>query len=329
LLDGVPMTATEWDARRSLLPLAVMVDNSPGGFPQTGLDRADVVYEAFVEGGITRFMAVYWRREADLVVPVRSARTPFLVWAAELGALYGHGGSAATFNEANAQGQIYEWNIKDLDAFVPGSSPAYRRVEDRYAPYNLATSTRQLRDVAAALRIEGGPLPAAWRFKADFEETASASVAEGIELQFRGSRDATSVVQWRWDQGTNSYFRWQLGGPHFDGATGRQLSFKTVVVMRIPSEVVDEAGHVVLNQSGSGQGTIFLDGRAMEVTWKKPGRTARTRFYDAGGQEVALNRGPVFIEAINPGSRVVTVAQATGLPPMPAYEARPAGPTRE
>ena len=70
LLDGAWMTEAEWNARKDLRPVAVMIDNNESAYPQSGLDRADLVYEAFVEGGITRFMAVYWSQEAEYVEPV-------------------------------------------------------------------------------------------------------------------------------------------------------------------------------------------------------------------------------------------------------------------
>src|SRR5262249_6545957 len=154
---------------------------------------------AFVEGGITRFMAVFWQNEAPVVMPVRSARTPFVVWASELGALYGHAGGASTFNGANAVGQIYEWGVHDLDAFLPGSDQAYYRSDDRYAPYNLATSTAALRRAAAGLGSDGPSSLASWPFKDDYVGTASAPRVTGMEVDFQDQRYASTVIQWHWD----------------------------------------------------------------------------------------------------------------------------------
>ena len=140
ILDGAGMTEDEWQARKDLLPLAVMFDNSEQAFPQDGLGSADVIYEAFVEGGITRLMAVYWRRDAEYLEPIRSARTPFVVWAAELGALYAHAGGASTDNEADALGQIARWGVRDLNAFGPIADEFYRDT-GREGPHDLASST--------------------------------------------------------------------------------------------------------------------------------------------------------------------------------------------
>lgn len=323
ILDGVPMTDADWQVRKDLLPVAVMFDNSPDAYPQTGLDRADVVYEAFVEGGITRFMGVYWSQEADYLEPVRSARTPFLVWASELDALYAHAGEAVTDNEANAAGQIFEWDIKDLTAFGGEATSAYFRDFDRYAPHNLVTSTIALREAALRLSYHGPAQFQRWLFKADGEATATAPRAEGIEINFQGSRIPWQLVQWRWDSQSRTYARFQHGGPHVDGKTGKQLQFKNVVVMTVGSEVVDDGGHVLLDQNGSGSATVFMDGRRIDGTWRKKDRRGRTQFYDSAGQEIAFDRGPIFIEVTGFESTVTVAASASELPKIPEYAPPP------
>ena len=322
-LDGAPISDEEWEARKDLLPIAVMVDNSPSAYPQSGLDRADLVYEAFVEGGITRFMAVFWAHDTDFVEPVRSARTPFVNWVSELDALYAHAGGATTENDANAIGQIAEWGIKDLNAFAPASSNAYYRDSARYSPYNLVAGTSWLREAAAKLGYAGPAASEPWLFKADDPGSSAGAPAGGIEVSFRDRRVPWQLVQWHWDRATDSYLRFQAGGPHVDGQTGEQLRFKNVVVMRVPWQVVDESGHVLLDQFGQGPATVFVDGRAIEGTWRKKDRTGRTRFYDGSGAEIAFNRGPIFIEVVGPESLVTVAAEASGLPEMPPYEPPP------
>src|SRR5205814_8488261 len=64
-------------------PPGVMIDNFSDARPQVGLDRADIVYEALAEGGISRFLAIYITRDADAIGPVRSTRHYFVYTAAE------------------------------------------------------------------------------------------------------------------------------------------------------------------------------------------------------------------------------------------------------
>jgi hypothetical protein len=323
ILDGVPMSDDEWEARKDLLPLAVMVDNSPSAMPQVGLDKADLVFEAFVEGTITRFMAVFWRQEANHVEPVRSARTPFVIWVDELGALYAHAGGAQTDNEANAIGQIAEWGIKDLNAFGSGADGAYYRDGSRYSPYNLVAQTPALREAATGMGFAGPSAVEPWPFKADGQGTSGDPAAAGIEVNFRDYRVPWQLVQWHWDETSKAYLRFEGGGPHLDAESKQQLQFTNVVVMRVPWSVVDESGHALLDQFGEGPASVFLDGRVIDGKWMKKDRAGRTRFFDAAGIEIAFNRGPIFIEVVGPESLVTVSPSVEGLPPIPPYEPPP------
>lgn len=325
ILDGAPMTAQEWAARKDLLPLAVMFDNTPNAVPHHGIGDADLVYEALVEGGITRLMAVFWRRDPALLMPVRSARTPFVIWVDELGALYSHAGGATTSNEANAVGQIIDWGIRDLDAFKPGSNAAYYRDSSRYAPYNLATTGERLRAAAAALGFAGPPTVEPWTFRNPSDPPQGVPAA-GIQVDFSGRLYSWQLIQWRWDAFRRAYGRFQFGGPAVDGNTGQQLFFTTVIVMRVNAAVVDEAGHVLLEQVGEGPATVFTGGRAIEGTWRKPDRKARTRFYDASGSEIAFERGPIFVEVIPQQGAFTFTANADDLPELPKYVPPPPAP---
>lgn len=315
ILNGSIMSPADYEARKKLLPIAVMIGNTSDAYPQYSLDKADVVYEAFVESGITRLMAVFWSQEAEIVEPIRSARTPFVIWVSELGAMYGHAGSADTDNAANAGGQIVEWGIKDLNAFSPVSDSAYYRDGNRFAPHNLATATKRLRDAAAALGYTGTPSFEPYLFKNDYANTSSYPNVAGIEVNFSENRITYAMTRWHWDPVTNRYLRHANGGTAPDAISGKQVSFKTVIVQRAMPTTLD-TGHVIYEQIGSGPAMVFMDGKMIEATWKKPDRTARTRYYDASGKEIALNRGPIFIQMVAPFSKVTTATTIAELPPI-------------
>ncbi|MEX2081655.1 MAG: DUF3048 domain-containing protein [Dehalococcoidia bacterium] len=323
LFDGVPMSREEWEARKDLPPLAVMVDNNPAGYPQSGLDKADLVYEAFVEGRITRFLALYWRQESEFIEPVRSARTPFVILASELQALFGHAGNSTTPGPACSACQVTEWGIYDIDSFRGGTGPAFYRDSERRAPHNLVTTTARMREVGTALGYVGPLTVQPWRFKDDFEGTEGAPEVGAFEVGFGARNVAWHVTQWHWDEATNTYLRFSMGGPHLDGQTGEQLRFKNVVVLRAPWSYGDEYGHVVYEQFGTGPATIYMDGKAIEAEWRKPDRTARTRFYDTEGNEVRFNRGSTWIAMIGPSEQVLSGLTPADLPPLPAFTPPP------
>jgi hypothetical protein len=115
-----------WEGRR---PMGVMIENHHDARPQSGLSDADVIYEAVAEGGITRFLAVFYCKDAKLIGPVRSARVYFIHMLAEYGdnPLYPHVGGANTPGPADALGLIrkIDWDgYNDMNQFVFPSVPA-------------------------------------------------------------------------------------------------------------------------------------------------------------------------------------------------------------
>lgn len=318
-VDGVLIPRGEFERRRNLVPVGVMIDNSAFAHPQYGLSRADLVIEAFVEGGITRYLAFFWRQDAERIEPVRSVRTPFLYWVAELGGIVAHAGGADTGTVANAIAQLREWGIPNVDALTAAGAGAFYREDGRRAPYNLVTSTDALYERARALGREVDVMRA-WKYKDDFVGTDAFPLAGSLELSYQDVPRPWDLRQWRWDPKTNTYLRWYLGGPDVDALTGEQLRFKNVIVMRVPAYVADRWGHVLLEQIGEGEALVFLDGRVIACRWRKESRDARTRFYLADGTEVALNRGPTFIQVVAPHSYVRMHWRVEGLPPLPPYE---------
>ena len=115
-----------------------MIENMVTSRPQSGLDRANLVYEALAEGGITRFLAVFASgEEIEKIGPVRSARTYYLDWAKELSAAYIHVGGSP-----EALRLIPQYDILDLNQFY--NSPNFWRAKERAAPHNLYTSSELL-----------------------------------------------------------------------------------------------------------------------------------------------------------------------------------------
>src|SRR5436190_5928782 len=121
-LNGVKYSTQQRDWWLQHRPLGVMIENHKESRPQSGLSFADVVYEAVAEGGITRFLGMYYCQDALIVGPVRSARTYFVDFVSEYSEypLYAHVGGANAAGPADALGQIagYGWNgYNDLNQF--------------------------------------------------------------------------------------------------------------------------------------------------------------------------------------------------------------------
>ena len=305
LLDGELLPADEAAAVNGLLPVAVMVDNLPSGArPQIGLDRADLVYELLVEGGITRFMAVFLRQQAHWIEPVRSVRTPYLYLALELDAVLGHVGASETEGEADSAWQMREWGVRHLDE--QHTPMPFWRDPARRAPHNAVTSTFDLRADAEAVGWTGPPQIASWLYKDDLVIASPVGGPVGqISYAWGEAPQPAFAVDWVYDPGINGYRRWMGGRRHVDGLSGATLSARNVIVQFDHATVVDHEGHVVYGSIGEGPAYVFVDGNVIEAVWSKRWREDRTRYWDTNGVEIHFNRGNTWIAILPSGSPLV------------------------
>jgi hypothetical protein len=275
-----------------------MVENSTVARPQSGLSRADIVYEALAEGGITRFVAIFLSQSSQ-VGPVRSAREYYYDWILEYKVAYAHWGGNEYVRKLASQ----TFGTKDLDQFVVGAAAYYRLCDGEHCGY---TSTDKLWAVATQRGVNKPVQIDSWQFKDD-APVAKPSVSE-ITLGFQG--DPGYVVVWKYDAVTNTYKRSNGGAPHIDKENGQQIAAKTVIV-----EYLTDLGYKqvtccppvsnrVFQTVGSGKAKIFLDGVVLDATWKKDSSGSRTKFFDSTGKEIALNRGQIWMEMVPGGSAV-------------------------
>lgn len=301
-----------WSKRR---PLAVMIENHTEARPQSGLSSADVVYEAVAEGGITRFMALYYCNMADVQVgPVRSARTYFLSWLGEYDALYAHVGGANTPGPANALGQIIDYEVKDLNQFSIGF-PVFWRDYQRLGhsvatEHTMYSTTAKLWQVgekrgwtasdSAGLRWDDDFIP--WKFKDD----EGGGGTDRINVNFWGSQPGYQV-EWNYDPATNSYKR-KNGEPHMDLNNNQQLESKVLIVQFQKESNANDGYpgnvHLLYGTTGTGKALIFQDGEVVEGKWSKATRIARSKYLDAKNAELEFNRGQIWIQTVPEGAKV-------------------------
>ncbi len=299
----------QWQKRR---PLAVMIENHLDARPILGLSRADAVYEAVAEGGITRFLSIFLCQDAGDIAPIRSARTYFIDWLSEYDAAYAHVGGANTPGPANALGQIRDYNIKDMDQFGLGF-PTYWRGTDKLAPHNVHSTTKKLWE--AAEKRDFGPEGekgirwdknfVEWKFK-DEASLNERGDQKPIIVPF-WEEDGNYKVTWQYDKEKNVYNRSQNEAVQTDPITSENLSPKNVIIQLETERNANDGypdGHLLYGTIGSGKALIFQDGKVIVGKWNKASRTARSKFTDAQGKEVSLNRGQVWIQIIPVGNNV-------------------------
>lgn len=323
-LNGKLFTKTEeaiWKKRR---PLAVIIENHTEARPQSGLRSADIVYEVVVEGGITRFMGMFYCGVASGNInlsPVRSARTYFLDWVSEYDALYNHVGGAGKCNDptvdekAKALCQIDRYGIKDMDQFGI-SYPTCFRNPDRLGKtvateHTMVCSTSGLYTVAESrdwTNVDEDGVAwdedfTSWKF-ADGDKAKAVADSSKISFGFWDGYKDFNVV-WDYDKTTNSYKRTMGGEAHIDFETKEQITAKNVIVqMTKETGPVDEHKHLLYETIGSGDAYIFKNGEAIEGSWSKKKRTSRTLFFDADDKEIEFVPGQIWIEVVPKGKKV-------------------------
>ena len=298
-------------------PLAVKVENDPASRPQSGLDKACVVYEEVTEGGITRFMAVFLCREVDPIGPVRSARPADIELVFPSRAIFAHcGGGEPSLALIQASG------IADLDQVAwPG---AYWRARDRRAPHNLYTSTAKLRASGDPAFPFHGQVASPFEFLTDKEQAKmeserakeikkaagqqsspnpdyvpSVTVVRNVYIPYT----AACAVQYTYDSSTGRFMRFVAGKPHTDRATAGQLAADNVIVQyvtEVPSGIVDVNGvdSPELGVLGSGRAQVFVRGRLIDANWAKSSRGDHTSYTDNSGSAVKLKPGIIWIELV-------------------------------
>lgn len=334
-LNGKLYTEIERDIWEQRRPLTVMVENSTEARPHSGIIKADVVYEAVAEGGVTRFMAVYLCDAAyqDVTIaPVRSVRTYFLDWASEYGEtpLFAHvggancsapdGGPCLTDKRAQAIEQLvqYGWRYvtgNDLDQFAVGA-PTYVRDRSRLGrevalEHSMVSSSELLWKEGEERGwtnvdpegVEWMDSFEPWEIKDDAAESERGTVTTISHDFWEGYKQYD--VRWEYDSATNSYKRFNGGEPHTDLETGDQITAKNVVVLLTEEEgPVDELKHMLYETTGEGQALIFQDGQVIDGFWEKPTRLSRTVFTTKKGEAVAFNPGQIWISVVSDDTEV-------------------------
>jgi hypothetical protein len=327
-LTGQAFTKAEraiWEKRR---PLGVMIENHLESRPQSGLSKADIVYELVAEGGITRFLAIYYCQAAYedvLLGPVRSARTYFLDLVSEYGdyPLYTHVGGANNFDgsgqthlKARALEQIgdYGWRLYNDLSGMSLSFPTFWRDYERLpgvaTEHTMYSSTDRLWEVAAKRNLtqtneEGLRWDedfVSWQFKKEAEEKDQGDVLK-IEFNFWDYPDY--AVSWEYNQEQKSYLRQNGGQPHKDLNNDQQLKAKTVIVQFMKETgPVDTLKHLLYQTTGVGQALVFQNGEVISANWQKKARSNRTYFKDKQGKEIEFNPGPIWVEILPAGNKV-------------------------
>ena len=276
-------------AKANRRPVAVMMSNDKASLPQYGINRADVVYEAPVEGDMNRYMAIFEDYDdIERIGSVRSCRTYYLLFAKEFEANYVHFGYSEYAADYLAQPSFYA-----LDGMAYCS---FYRTADRVAPHNAYTSWNGIMDSVAKKGYDTV-------YPQNFVKPFSFNEEDDKQIQIAGGETCNTFYPgypynkpwFEYDESTGEYLRFQFDDAQIDAETGEQLSYKNILVKYVEPDYY-ENGTPNYKVDGTGAGLFITNGKAVQVTWKKDSETSGpTKYYYEDGTEIVLNQGKTYI----------------------------------
>ena len=283
-IDGVLVV----EDQENIFPIAVVIENHTEARPQAGLAKANLVIEAEVEGGITRFLAFFAEEnKPKRIGPIRSARPYFIDWARGLSSLYVHVGGSP-----EALAKIIKENVLDLNEFF--NEKYFWRDSINDAPHNVFTSGENLNKYLNKKGLEKSDF-ISWSFKdeAGYDERGDLS---NVNIDFEREM---YKVDWKYNKEKNEYIRY-MGGVEHKSESGDLVKAKNVIIAFMEAEVLDSKLRLKMNNIGTGDSVVCMNGVCNEGTWIKLSSTSRMRFYNDNGDEIEFNRGTTWIEIVKP-----------------------------
>lgn len=268
--------------------VAVKIENTAAAYPLSGLEDAEIVFEELVEGGVTRFMAIYHCTDAEKAGPVRSARLVDPAIMTPLTRILAYSGENQPVLDA-----LNEAEIVTLDEDTAGDG--LMRIERPGVSFEhtLYANTQALRRLG----------------RKSFDDPPPEELSFG-ELEVKGKKarvvtisfSAASSITYEWNGE-----RWERsqGGAPFVTETGDQLEVDNVLVEEhevvLSKSIVDVAGNPsteISDVTGTGRAVLFRDGRAIVGRWKRESIEDAVQFVTKDGDEMVLHPGTTWIELV-------------------------------
>ncbi len=278
-------------------PIAVMIDNEGSKvLPQGGIDKAQIVYEAIVEGGLTRLMAVFWGTDPELIGPVRSSRHYFLDFSMEYDAMYAHVGWSTY-----AQNDITKLKINNINGLYLGTDVFWDLTNDRKNWQDTYTSMEKLE--AYADKKYKTTTDTKYPFTYNQTEVVPTSGQNANSVTFKYP---SMTSEYKYDSEAGLYKRYRYDKPHMERVSGEQLTAKNIIVRYTNSYTIkgDKYGRQEMDTTGSGDGYYITGGKAIKIKWSKASRGAQTKYTDEAGTALTLNRGQTWIQVVPLSSKV-------------------------
>lgn len=301
--EAAPLTGVEYvkGENKGLAGPVVMskIDNSPEARPHVGLSQTDIVYEELVEGGITRFLAIWHSQLPEQIGPVRSVRPMDPDIASPFGGILAYSGGQTRFVK-----KMRATNVYNASETSEQSKKTMIRVKDRVAPHNLFLLPAKIQ----SQHLKLAP-PALWQqFTKD--ETKVSTVDGKPVVKATAKFPHTSAI-WNYDETTKTYARSQDGKAQVDKGTKLAETAVNLILIYVdidrsePDPIYGNVPRTVVN--GKGKGTYIHAGKAIDILWSKADRTSGQVFTTTTGERITMAAGNTWVELVptDAGSKII------------------------
>lgn len=288
-------------------PIAVMIPNNTPALPQYGLSKAAIIYEAPVEGRITRLMAVFEDYDdLEHIGPVRSSRDYFVYVAMGYQAIYCNWGLARPYVEELLRSDA----VQNISCAVEGihnpSDEAFGRIR-RPGYATEFTGYLFMDGLEKAIKRHKYETEYDSRYVPPFtfaaeNYRASYKAMEDATYLYPGGREENSGgygfynPYFEYDEKDKLYYRYQDGKRQIDEYDNSQLAVSNVIFQYCHGEVRDKKDYLAFGVHGEGQALVFTNGKVIEATWQRyDGDATPAKFYDKDDNEIVLNQGKTWI----------------------------------
>jgi hypothetical protein len=285
--DVAPLTGLPFgDANLNYPALSAKVDNHPAARPQVALDQADIVFEELVEGGLTRYVAVWHSNLPPEIGPVRSVRPMDPDIVSPFGGILAYSGGQQRFVEAMLRTPV--------ESAIHGQSNVsdfFYRSSDKVAPHNVIVRAVEL---VQNFSDKAPPAPQFSYASAPDQATAPVSGEPVSSLTTRFS--SFQAPGWEWSEAEGAFARSQTNGAADVALSGSRILAANVVAIFVDIQVIQDIPTTFLVDSGDGY--VASAGHIIPVTWSKASPEEPIILRTLSGDPVTLAAGITWVKLL-------------------------------
>ena len=291
--------------------IAVQINNhNQARLNHAGLQDAFIVYEAMVEGGITRMLALYKDKTTEKIGSVRSSRPYFLDYVLENDAIYVHFG----FSD-QAKKDIISLGINNINGLYDNAFWRDTTLNVAYE-HKAFTSMEKINNLIKqkGYRTTSNSEPVLNYDvdEVDIKEETETELEDGTKETIITNKANTVVipysyymtVKYEYDNINKVYNRFANDKAHVDAITKKQYNFKNIIIIKVKNYSIDSYGRQALDNIGTGSGYFITNGCVKEITWQKDSRSSKTIYKYLDGTDVIVNDGNTFIQIVPINSNI-------------------------